>query len=324
MSTTHSTSEPSGLGLTSGSDYTVVATGRSSTLESPICLLVLHRGGRIDREGLFRELSARHNGEIISLESTEHSYDVERLAQRHAKVRFILPSIAMSIGAQINIGIQESQSPYVYVIWNDMRMAEISERAQARVLSEAVLCTAPYIRNDRSQVIPTLMTPALEARGNLRVLPQAPYSEQAATLFPYDYVGVYSRRRFLDVLGYDSAIAQAYWQKLEFGLRSWMWGESIRLSSALRVSYSASAPTEDTTPNEDYLRFYWKTLGVKLDGTQTDLSMRRLLGGLWRSPASAPSLLKSFRTLRQELGRYPTRYKKSALRLISEWETEGW
>ncbi len=286
-------------------------------------ILVLHRGGRIDREGLFRDLSERHDGEIISLEAAEGSYDVERLAQRHGNVRFVLPARAMNIGAQINIGVRECSSDYVYVIWNDMRLPDLSERVLSRAMSEEVLCNAPYIRNDRSQVIPTVMTPAFERKGTLRVVPQTPHSETVLSLYPYDYVGLYHTQRYLDVFGYDARISRPYWQKLEFGLRCWMWNERIQLSSALRVAYSGTPPSEDTTPEQDYLRFYWKTLGVRISPNGANLSARRLIGGILRAPSSAPALIRSFRELRRELRRYGPRYKKSALKLIAEWEAEA-
>ncbi|MCA1754327.1 MAG: hypothetical protein LC641_06450 [Spirochaeta sp.] len=288
----------------------------------PLSILVLHRGGRIDREGLFRDLSERHDGEIISIEAAEGSYDVERLAQRYGNVKFILPARSMNIGAQINVGMSECSSEYLYVIWNDMRLHEISERMLSRVMSEDVLCNAPYIRNDRSLVIPTVMTPAFERRGNLRVLPQTPHSETVVSLYPYDYVGIYRKQRYLDVFGYDSRINRPYWQKLEFGLRCWMWNEQIHLSSALRIAYSGSPPSEDATPDEDYLRFYWKTLGVRISLSGADLSSRRLIGGIVRTPTGAPTLIRSFRELRRELRRYGPRYKRSALKVISEWEAD--
>ncbi|TVR89027.1 MAG: hypothetical protein EA428_10935, partial [Spirochaetaceae bacterium] len=64
-------------------NYTVVGSLRDTDVRNPVSILLLHRGGRIDREGLFRELSERHDGQIISIEAAEGSYDVERLAQRH-------------------------------------------------------------------------------------------------------------------------------------------------------------------------------------------------------------------------------------------------
>lgn len=323
MSTTPSTSESAGAGSGADTAYTVVGSARNPERRTQLSVLVLHRGGRIDREGLFRDLSERHDGEIISLEAAEGSYDVERLAQRHGNVRFILPARTMNIGAQINIGVRECSSEYVYVIWNDMRLQELSERLLNRAISEDVLCSAPYIRNDRSQVIPTVMTPAFERKGKLRMLPQVPHSENVSTLYPYDYVGLYHTQRYLDALGYDPYISRPYWQKLEFGLRCWMWNEKIQLSSALRVSYSGTMPSEDATPDADYLRFYWKTLGVHISANGADLSSRRLMGGVLRSPASAPALIRSFRELRRELHRYGSRYKKSAMNLISEWQADA-
>jgi len=323
MNTTPSTFEYPGSGTVADTDYTVVGSARNPEGRMPMSILVLHRGGRIDRDGLFRDLAERHDGEIISLEAAEGSYDVERLSQRHGNVRFILPARAMSIGAQINIGVRECSSDFVYVIWNDMRLQDLSERVLSRAVSEDVLCSAPYMRNDRSQVIPTVMTPAFERKGTLRVVPQVPHSETVLTLYPYDYVGLYRTQRFLDVFGFDARISRPYWQKLEFGLRCWMWNEKIRLSSALRVSYSGTLPSEDTTPDQDYLRFYWKTLGVRISSTGADLSSRRLIGGILRTPSSAPALIRSFRELRRELRRYGPRYKRSAMKLISEWEADA-
>jgi hypothetical protein len=77
------------------------------------------------------------------------------------------------------------------------------------------------------------------------------------TLFPTDNVALYNRKKFIQLGGFDYGIKSNYWQNLDLGLRSWLWGEETKLTTLLQFSY-IEEPIFDKTINLDYLRFFLK------------------------------------------------------------------
>jgi hypothetical protein len=60
--------------------------------------------------------------------------------------------------------------------------------------------------------------------------------------------------------GFDSLIKNFYWQLMDFGFRSSLWGEEIASTRLIKLSYEGTVPYEDTTPDEGWRRFFLKNL----------------------------------------------------------------
>ena len=79
-----------------------------------------------------------------------------------------------------------------------------------------------------------------------------------STIFPYDYIGIYNRKKFIQLGGFDYTIKSSYWQNLDLAVRSWLWGEETRLTTMIQFSYIDELPCIDTTVNKDYLTYHLK------------------------------------------------------------------
>lgn len=305
--------------------YTIVGKRRDDrkiTIPPPLSILVLNRGGRPYRNDYFRDLERLSTFEVISVESQEHSWDVEQLSKRHPRIRFLLLHEAVSLGEAVNIGIKEAGGRLVALFWNDMIPGTpFSDQLIRRVLETELLCTVPLLQTPRYETVPSVVAPAFYGK-KLKTLPMVPGMEGLASLYPFDYCGIYHRERFLSLGGYDREIGSPYWQKLDFGFRAYMWGEEIRSSTAFRLRYLSPHEAEETTPDESYGRFYLKNLALRFDGNEGRLSISRFFPYLHNRGGSMFDRIREFREARSWLKNNRFRFTRDARSVTELWESE--
>jgi hypothetical protein len=249
--------------------------------------VILNRGERYPRYSLFEELGKAGFDYVLSMESAFSRYDLEALSESFPFVRFILIKEKANPGEEINLAAVELSSPLFFVLWNDLkilrgggaeRMAERLAVVNQEPTAEAGqdrsapiesgrykrLCTVPVIQDGRSETLPTLVAPALIPEGYLksviRTFPFIPEKEGLPSLYPFDGVGIYDRERFMRLGGFDPSIKNFYWQLMDFGFRSSLWGEEIATTQLIKLSYEGAIPLEDSTAGESYRRFFLKNL----------------------------------------------------------------
>jgi hypothetical protein len=285
-----------------------------------LTLVVLNRGRSINRGGFFERLLDLGFSDVLSVENAGSHYDVESLSQAHRDVRFLLLRRETSLGEQVNVSMQEARGRFVYVIWNDMKVSGLSDAMQNALRARNYLCTAPLVRNQKSELLPTAMAPAFY-RSRLKVLPLVPAYIGTPTLYPYDYVGIYNREQFVFSGGYDHRIPSPYWQKLDFGFRAHMWGYTIHVDPQLLVS-SAHAPVEDATPDESYRRFFLKNLSVRFSADQADLPVSRFPAFALKTGGGLYGSWRLFREVQNWVRENRYRFKQDARRVTELWEAD--
>lgn len=306
--------------------YTVIGNpkAKSSGEGLPVSVLLLNRGSRLYRPDLFRELEKLGFDSILSVEEGPESRDVEALANRYPRSRFLVISEKASPGEQINLGMRESPGPFVFVLWSDMRLATqgLSSRFFERLAEQNILCQAPFLSAREGELLPVVAAPALH-KASLKVLALTPSRDADRTLFPFDYCGIYSREKFTLVGGFDAELGNPYWQKLDFGFRSWLWGEELRLAQALKVNYSGEVGAEDATPDECYKWFWLKNLAPVFRGDHALIPGSRLWTYLRRRSGGPFAGLAEFRLAHDwvRLNRY--RFRFDAASLVDLWEEAG-
>ncbi|TVQ40241.1 MAG: hypothetical protein EA384_03745 [Spirochaetaceae bacterium] len=293
-----------------------VGTGRNSSL------IVLHRGGKYRRFELFDELQRSGFEDVLSLEPHSNTYDVEALSRQYGGVRFLIPHQRLSIGAQVNIGMQEALGKLVCVIWNDMELDRNGAATAVRLADETdALCIVPMMRSERGGTIPTIAAPAIHG-GRLRILTLGPLHDGMPGLYPVDYVGLYRRKRFIGIGGYDPLISGSYWQKIDFGLRAHMWGEQIVYHGGLRLISHGGPEPENTTPDESYRRFYLKNLSVRFRGDQGCLPTSRFPAFFLKTGGGLFSSWALFRSVQQWVFDNRYRFVQDSRRVTELWEID--
>jgi hypothetical protein len=295
-------------------------TGRARKFPVALTVLLLNRGGRLFRDSFFSELERFGFSEILSVEGPTVSYDVETLARKFPGIRFLVLHEAASRGEQINIGMDEANGEYVFVMWNDMKIASTSipSRLVERIRETDVLCTVPLIQNQKLGTIPTIMAPAFYNK-MLKVLSLQPTADGMMSLFPFDYTGIYSKERFILTGGYDHGLQSPYWQKMDFGFRSYMWGEKIGCNTSLRMSYLGEVPTEDATPDASYKYFFLKNLSIRFSADTGVLPYSRFIE-YWRKSGGFFGALREFRQAREWVEINKFRFKQDARSITELWE----
>ena len=150
-----------------------------------------------------------------------------------------------------------------------------------------------------------------------------PSSNMVESLYPFDYTGIYNKTRFLLTGGFDYTIMNSYWQKMDFGFRSHMWGERIVCNTTLKVSYLGKEIPEDTTPDESYKLFYLKNLSLRYTGDAATLSSWKFLRFYIKSGSPFFSALKDFKEVKKWVSINKYRFICDALSITDLWEIKG-
>jgi len=253
--------------------YTAVG-GTERKASTGLSAVILNRSGRHPRYTLFEELAKIGFDYVLSMESSVSRYDLESLSQSFPFVRFILLKEPVSKGEEINLAAAELSTPLFFVFWNDLRILRCggAERMAERLFVGGAenrgrykrLCTVPLIQDERSDSLPTLIIPMLlpekKVKLSIKTIPSIPQKEGLPSLYPFDGIGIYDRERFLRLGGFDTLIESFYWQLMDFGFRSSLWGEEIASTRLIKLSYEGTVPYEDTTQGEGWRRFFLKNL----------------------------------------------------------------
>lgn len=305
--------------------YTAVG-GTQRAASTGLSLVLLNREGRYPRRTLFQELERKGFDYIISVEGEQERYDLEDLCGRFPFVRFILVKEKITTGEEINLAAAELTSPGFFVFWNDYKLLNgITAAKMADSFNGKRLCTVPVIQNSQYETLHTLMTPVLykekpHKRETVRVLPEIPVRDNQCALFPYDWLGIYDRERFLRMGGFDRDIASPYWQLMDFGFRSWLWGEEIRSALNIRLVYDGAAPLIDTAAAASYRLFYLKNLAPEWRVDHAHLPLRFFPRYLAGKGWDIPGAWNEFSRERKWVIRNRNRFQKDARTVTDLWE----
>jgi hypothetical protein len=283
-------------------------------------VLLLGRGDRLFRAELLKDLQARALGEILWVEGFEPSMDVESLAREFPDVRFLLLKAPSTAGEKVNIGIHESRAPMVLVLWSDTRLSVFPSSLPGALERSGILCAVPMARTAREELIPSWQSPLWRKR-RFSVAFHAPRKEGERTLYPFDYCGVYNRLKFAQSGGFDPAISNPYWQKLDFGFRCFLWGERLQGTMGVSLTYSSAPPQEDTTPDQGYKLFWLKNLAIRMRREIGILPGRRALEYMLRSDTGPLYALKEFRSVHAWVHTHRFRFRREPHDVMEHWES---
>ena len=303
--------------------YTVVGGSRTRSAETRIGVsaVVLNRGGRPVRTETLVPFAECGVDEVIAVLGPSPHYEVEQLSSRVPNTRFVLLSREVTVGEQIDIAVHEARTRYVLTIWTDMNPPAISARTLERIRELDALAVVPLLRTERNETIPSVIAPAFY-RSLFRTIPTQPGSEGAPTRCVYGDIGVFDKARLERLGGHDSRIRNPYWQRLDLGMRAFLWGEQIRVLPSLRVQTTRPLPADDTTPDAGYARFHLKNLGTRFVRDQGRLPLRQIVPFALRSGLGIPDAIRQFRDARAWVHENRYRFSQDARRITELWEVE--
>ena len=301
--------------------YTIVGPARPETPTEGDGIVLLSRSSRLLRRELIRDIVAAGFREVISVEAQQHSYTVESLTREFPQVRFILLNRELNIGSRINLAMEHATTNSVLVMWSTMETPVGLERARRQLAADRVPCVVPLLRGERGEALPTVQAPALHRKA-LRVLALPLRGDHVETLTPFDFVALYDRRRFLAQGGFDEEIENAFWQKLDFGFRTYLWGGHIYALSSFRMNYRSMPEPEDQTGDRGYARFYAKNLAVRLADGVGRIPTLQAFGFAVRSGLGVSRTVRLFRGARNWVRDNRERFVRDPRSVVEEWSVD--
>ena len=306
--------------------YTVIGGAKVDRIgkhQPALAVLLLNRGSRFYRREKLEQLREVGIGTIVCVEGPRLSHDIESLSRDFPQIRFLLLQRQATPGEEINIGMEETHARLVFVLWSDMEFHSLPQEHWAALLKrleqQQILCGAPRMISCTDQLLPAVQLPAL-IKGKLNIIPWKPEQEETASLFPFDYCGIYHRKRFLLSGGYDAWMSNPYWQKLDFGMRCHLWGEHIICRREVVVRYNGDTETEDSSADASYKLFYLKNMAVRFDGEMGILPSRKRFAYCLRSDSTWLEARKEFREVQKWVHQNRYRFKSDVPGLINQWE----
>lgn len=304
-------------------DITVIGGNQILISKLPISVILLNRSGTTFRVNNLEALSSYGFADIVCVEAPQQNYNLDELSKRFPYVKFLIPGKNLTTGEMINLGMSEIRNKKVLVLWDTMHLSTkiISERILSILLKEDVLCHVPFLFTEQMQTLPAKNVPSIE-KGTFSVKTFTVTQDFAKTLYPFDFIGVYDKERFINLGGFDYTLSSNYWQLLDFALRSYLWGEKIEICSGLRLNYECEVPLENTTPDASYLRFFLKNLCPKFLEDYAYIPKKEFFYYLNRSSLGFFKAYKTFKMARNWVSKNKFRFKTDAQTLITAWDSE--
>ena len=289
--------------------------------EIPCTLLLLNRGTNHYRQRNIDSLLKIGFKEIISVENSASSYQLEDFSQRYPQITFVIPQEKITVGDMINIGINESSCESVLVIWNDLNISQtlVTEKIITKLMQKELFCVAPHLSTPKLTVFPIKMTPTI-ANASFGVLPTTVEKESEKTVYPFDFMGLYNKKKFMQLGGFDYSITTPYWQNIDLSLRAWLWGEEISISKLFTMQYDDESPLEDISPDGTQLRFFLKNCAPKFSQDYAYIPKMKYFAFQSRFPGTPFEALTEFRKARRWVAINKYRFKTDIVSLIKNWD----
>ena len=303
-------------------DRTVLGGSRvNANAKMNISVIMINSSGSQFRIQTIEKLLNCGFKSIVSFEPDSDNFNIEDISHRFPDVKFVIPLEKVSTGDLINMGMSEVDSEYVLVIKDTINVPGgiLLPNLAERLTKDSVYCVVPRMLNYEKQSIPIQFVPSA-LKGKFRVDSFSYVVDGMPTLYPFDYVGLYNRDKFIKLGGFDYTITNPYWQNLDLSLRAWLWGERIQLSTTFQLSYTTDEPIENYTPDLSYLRFYLKNILPKFKADHGVISPLSFFLFMMNSSCGVIESIRQFSDAKNWVEKNKYRFTCDVQNLIEMWE----
>ena len=300
--------------------YTLAGGSSFKSKGGGVDAVIMSRGGWYNFSFTVKQLLKLGCTSIISVELPNKVLDLEHMSAEYPYVKFLVPSQHITAGEGINIAMSELKGDWVIVLWNEQMI--VDEKMLLKALSFASksrrICIAPILISKSNELLYTQMVPVLK-EGHFYTEALPTLQTNLRTIYPFDFSGIYYRRRFMEFAGFDYTISNPYWQILDFGFRSYLWGDEIRLCTQFKLKYLASLPAEETSHDDSYTRFYLKNLKPIIKNGVAKLRFDVFFSYMKNMGANPLAAYKFFKIGKKWVKANEKRFKSCPYNLISNW-----
>lgn len=285
-----------------------------------VSVILLNSRGSQFRFPVLESLSKCGFKSIVSIENDPENFKIEMLSRRFPSVKFIIPLENATQGELINIAMGEVDSKHVLVVKDTLLLDReiFTSRIIERLAEKNLFCIAPRIFFPDCPNFPIVSFPTVE-NSIFKIAASSVLSDGCAVLFPFDFVGLYDREKFIQLGGFDCTIKSPYWQNADLSLRAWLFGEKIELSTLFSFTYNESVPETDVAKDISYSRFFLKNLIPCMDNDNVVIPKSSFLLYLLRSGCGFIESYRQFSAAKVWIQKNKHRFKIDVKFLIENW-----
>jgi len=211
------------------------------------------------------------------LENFNYALQVVTSAERFEKlnlqdiypdVSFIVFRSQVSIGEKVNAIADECHSTYFMVVRSDTSLLDFNGQRLfgAMASREKPVIITPILLNSGNELLPTVKVPHLSGK-ELDPLSFQPSVEEGVlqnTLYSLQALGLYETALFQRLKYYDTDILGSYYQCMDFGIRAYLYGNTVLSSSDFILRFfNKSSFIEDRSACEGMNRCYTRALSIR-------------------------------------------------------------
>lgn len=285
-----------------------------------ISVILLNNLGSHFKEHTFENLIQCNFNSIVSIEHDPTNTTIDEMSKKFPEIKFIVPLENATDGELINIGMSEVSSDYVLVLRDSLNIPSkiILQNLASSLTKSGIYCLVPRLVDKDKNSLPIAFSPSAE-KSHFVVEAAFAMNDGMKNLYPFDYIGLYNREKFISLGGFDWTINSSYWQNLDLSLRAWLWGEEIKFTSLLQFSYIDEAPVEDHSINIDYLRYYLKNQLPKLKMEEAYIKKSNFLIFLFRSSCGFLEARRQFKEASKWVRKNKYRFKMDLQTFVENW-----
>lgn len=286
-----------------------------------ISVILLNTSGSHLKTHVFENLLQCNFQTIVSIEHDAGNFSLDDMSRKFPTVKFIIPLEKATDGELINLAMAEVSSDYVLVLRDSLNIpvSTILPHLAENLTQNGTYCIVPRLFDAAKNELPCTFTPSY-AHGHFTIESSTVISDGAKTLYPFDYIGLYNRQKFIQLGGFDWTITSSYWQILDLSVRSWLFGEKTRLTSKLQFNYIEEPPVEDRTFTLSYLRYYLKNELPKIRFGQGCIRKSSFLSFFFRSSCGIMEAHRQFKAASVWVEKNKYKFTIELQNLIENWK----
>lgn len=286
-----------------------------------LSVILLNSSGSHLKLNVFENLVKCKFAQIISIEHDTNKYSYDDISKKFPSVKFIIPLEDATEGEIINIAMSEIKTDYVLVLKDTLQIPSgfITPKLIEKITLDDTYCVVPWLMDKNLQGLPVHFIPGAE-KSHFVIDTSVKITDGVKTVYPFDNIAFYNRKKFIQLGGFDYTIKSLYWQTLDLALRAWLWGEETKLTTLVQFSYLDEVPIEDGTFNIDYLRYYLKNEVPKFKNEKASIGKRFFFKFKRRSSCGYLEAKKQFKAARLWVEKNQYKFKKDLQTFIQDWD----
>ncbi len=195
-------------------------------------------------------------------------FDLPRLQELYRNISVVVFTGSTYIGEKVNAIASVCNTNYFLLTRSDTVLVTFDDGPLLSLMSQSdhPVIASSIIANAYREIVPCLRSPnhfetILDPHSSFPSMdPKTPDH----TLYPVMGLGLYDRALFQRLRGYDEEIHSDYFQLLDFGVRSYLFGYRITLSPDLLTQFpNRESIIEDRSERVGFERCYTKNLSIR-------------------------------------------------------------